>query len=128
MARAGEKLYNPIQGDWMVFRETARDSGGKLLSAELIVSPHGSNPLHVHPHQEEHFEVLSGTLGIQVGDEYGTCEGTKTTTRSTAAESSGYRRSRSDVFDAGDCQGGTPSYFAANGILVLAGPYAGPDQ
>jgi quercetin dioxygenase-like cupin family protein len=69
MARAGEKLYNPIQGDWMVFRETSRDTGGELLSAELIVSPHGGNPLHVHPHQEERFEALSGTLGVQVGDE-----------------------------------------------------------
>jgi len=71
MARAGERLYNPIQGDWMVFRETARDTGGDLLSAELIVSPHGDNPLHVHPHQEEHFKAISGTLGIQIGDEHG---------------------------------------------------------
>jgi quercetin dioxygenase-like cupin family protein len=71
LARAGERLYNPIQGDWMVFRETTRDTGGELLSAELIVSPHGDNPLHVHPHQEERFKALSGTLGIQIGDEHG---------------------------------------------------------
>jgi quercetin dioxygenase-like cupin family protein len=71
MARAGERLYNPIQGDWMVFRETARDTGGELLSAELIVSPHGKNPLHVHPHQEERFKALSGTLGVQIRDETG---------------------------------------------------------
>jgi quercetin dioxygenase-like cupin family protein len=71
MARAGERLYNPIQGDWMVFRETSRDTGGELLRAELIVSPHGENPLHVHPYQEERFEALSGTLGIQKGDEHG---------------------------------------------------------
>jgi quercetin dioxygenase-like cupin family protein len=52
----------------MVFRETARDTGGELLSAELIVSPHGENPLHVHPHQEERFKALSGTLGVQIRD------------------------------------------------------------
>jgi len=69
MARAGEKIYNPVQGDWIVFRETARDTNGELMSGELIVSPHGSNPLHFHPIQEEHFKVLSGTLGVQVGDE-----------------------------------------------------------
>jgi hypothetical protein len=40
------------------------------LSAELIVSPHGENPLHVHPHQEERFKALSGTLGIQIGNEH----------------------------------------------------------
>ena len=71
MARAGERLYNPIQGDWMVFRETARDTGGELFSAELIVSPHGKNPLHVQPHQEERFKALSGILGVQIGDEHG---------------------------------------------------------
>jgi quercetin dioxygenase-like cupin family protein len=70
MARAGEKIYNPIQGDWIVFRETARDTGGELLSGELVVSPRGGNPLHVHPRQEEHFNVLSGTLGVQVDQEY----------------------------------------------------------
>src|SRR5215213_1574463 len=25
----------------------------------------------VHPHQEEHFKAISGTLGIQIGDEHG---------------------------------------------------------
>jgi len=69
MARAAEKIYNPVQGDWIVFRETAGDTNGELMSGELIVSPRGSNPLHVHPLQEEHFKVLSGTLGVQVGDE-----------------------------------------------------------
>src|SRR5215210_5938685 len=80
MARAGERLDNPIQRDWMVFRETAQDTGGELLRAELIVSPHGENPLHVHPHQEERFKALSGTLGFQVGDEHGKLEeGAETT-------------------------------------------------
>ena len=70
MARAGEEIYNPVQNDWIVFKKTARDTGGELLSAELVVSPRGGNPLHVHPLQEEHFEVLSGTLGVQVGEEH----------------------------------------------------------
>ncbi len=68
MARAGEKIYNPVQGDWIVFGRTARDSGGVLMSGELVVAPSGGNPLHVHPLQEEHFEVLSGTFGVQIGD------------------------------------------------------------
>jgi quercetin dioxygenase-like cupin family protein len=69
MARAGEKIYNPVQGDWIEFRQTAQDTGGEVMSGELVVSPRGGNPLHVHPLQEEHFEVLSGTLGVQIGDE-----------------------------------------------------------
>ncbi len=70
MARAGEKIYNPVQDDWIVFRQTAQDTGGELLSAELVVSPGGDNPLHVHPLKEERFKALSGTLGIQVGEEH----------------------------------------------------------
>ena len=69
MARAGEEIHNPVQGDSIVFRQTSRDTGGELMRGELVVSPGGGNPLHVHPLQEEHFEVLSGTLGVQIGDE-----------------------------------------------------------
>jgi quercetin dioxygenase-like cupin family protein len=70
LARAGEEIYNPVQGDWIEFRQTARDTGGELLSGEMVVAPSGGNSLHVHPLQEEHFEVLSGTLGVQIEDEH----------------------------------------------------------
>jgi len=69
MARAGQEIYNPVQGDWIVFKETAQDTGGQLMRGELVVSPRGGNLLHVHPLQEEHFKALSGTLGVQVGEE-----------------------------------------------------------
>jgi mannose-6-phosphate isomerase-like protein (cupin superfamily) len=65
MAMAGEKIYNPIQGDSLEFRQTAQDTGGELMSAEMVVSPRGGNSLHVHPLQEEHFVALSGTLSVQ---------------------------------------------------------------
>ena len=41
MARAGEKIHNPVQGDSIVFRGTAQDTGGELMSGELVVSPRG---------------------------------------------------------------------------------------
>src|SRR5215218_10777393 len=69
MARAGEQLHDPVQGDSLVFRETARDTGGALLSGVFVVPPRGGAPLHVHPLQVEDFEVLSGTLVIQIEDE-----------------------------------------------------------
>lgn len=69
MARAGDEIYNPVQGDWIVFRQTARDTGRELMSGELVVSPRGGNALHVHPLQEERFKALSGTLGVQIGEE-----------------------------------------------------------
>jgi quercetin dioxygenase-like cupin family protein len=70
MARAGEQLYDPVLGDTLVFGETARDTGGALLSGEFVVPPRGGSPLHVHPLQGERFEVLSGTLGLQIGEEH----------------------------------------------------------
>ena len=69
MAKAGEEIYNPVQQDRIIWRRTAQDTNGDLLSVDLFVSPRGGNPLHVHPLQEEHFKVVSGTLGVQVNDE-----------------------------------------------------------
>ncbi|HEX2739964.1 MAG TPA: cupin domain-containing protein [Rubrobacter sp.] len=74
MARAGQEIYNPVQNDWIVFRQTAQDTGGELMRGELIVSPGGGNPLHVHPLQEEHFKALSGTLGVQMGEDHRSLE------------------------------------------------------
>lgn len=70
MARAGEEIYNPVQQDWIIWRKTARDTDGESLSVDLFVAPRGGNPLHVHPRQEEYFKAVSGTFGVQVGDEH----------------------------------------------------------
>jgi quercetin dioxygenase-like cupin family protein len=69
MAKAGEEIYNPVQQDRIIWRTTARETDGELLGADLIVSPRGGNPLHVHPRQEERFKAISGTFGVQIGDE-----------------------------------------------------------
>jgi quercetin dioxygenase-like cupin family protein len=70
VAKAGEEIYNPILQDRIIYRKTARDNDGQLLRLDLFVSPGGGNPLHVHPLQEEYFKAVSGTLGVQVGDEH----------------------------------------------------------
>jgi quercetin dioxygenase-like cupin family protein len=70
VAKAGEVLYNPVLQDRIIYRKTARDTDGELLRLELFVSPRGGNPMHVHPLQEEYFKAVSGTLGVQVGDEH----------------------------------------------------------
>jgi mannose-6-phosphate isomerase-like protein (cupin superfamily) len=69
MAKAGQEIYNPDQRDRIVFREMAADTNGETLRFELVASPHSGNRLHVHPRQEERFQVLSGTFGVRVGDE-----------------------------------------------------------
>jgi quercetin dioxygenase-like cupin family protein len=68
MAFSGKVLDNPISGERIIFRKTAADTDGELLSIELVVSPDGHVPgAHVHPIQEERFEVVKGALKFQKG-------------------------------------------------------------
>ena len=61
MAKAGDEIYNPLLQDRIVYRKTAQDTDGQLLSLDLFVSPGGGSQLHVHPLQEEYFKAVSGT-------------------------------------------------------------------
>ena len=67
MARSGDVLEHPVTGERIVWRRVARETNGELLQGELIAVP-GGHPAaaHVHPHQEEKFEVLAGTLQLVV--------------------------------------------------------------
>jgi len=66
----GDEVVSPNSGERLVFRQTAESSKGALFQAELFMQP---SPYvvgcHVHPEQEERFEVVSGKLGTRVGDE-----------------------------------------------------------
>lgn len=67
MAKSGDELVNPVTGLRTVFRKTARDTGDELLQVDWIGDPDWTTgPDHVHPLQEERFEVLSGKLGLRV--------------------------------------------------------------
>jgi quercetin dioxygenase-like cupin family protein len=68
MAFAGQVLDNPISGERITFRKTAADTGGELLAIDLELSPDGHVPgAHVHPIQEERFEVVKGTMKFRKG-------------------------------------------------------------
>ena len=68
MAKAGDELVNPMTGLRTVFRKTAQETSGELLQVDWIGEPGWTTgPDHVHPRQEERFEVLSGRLGLRVG-------------------------------------------------------------
>jgi quercetin dioxygenase-like cupin family protein len=67
MAKAGDEVVNPLTGLRTVFRKTAQETGGELLQVDWIGEPGWTTgPDHVHPRQEERFEVLSGKLGLRV--------------------------------------------------------------
>jgi quercetin dioxygenase-like cupin family protein len=69
MAYAGQTLENPASGERITFRETAADTGGERLSIDLELPPRRRvpGPLHVHPLQEERFEVVAGTMRFRMG-------------------------------------------------------------
>jgi quercetin dioxygenase-like cupin family protein len=68
MAFAGQVLDNPISGERITFRKTAAETGGELLAIDLELSPDGHVPgAHVHPIQEERFEVVKGTMRFRTG-------------------------------------------------------------
>lgn len=67
MAKAGDILEHPVTGEKIIFRTTAQDAAGELMQADLIVKPHGfAAAEHIHPLQEERFEVLAGSVKLRV--------------------------------------------------------------
>jgi mannose-6-phosphate isomerase-like protein (cupin superfamily) len=70
MIHAGDMLENPITGERLLFRKTSSDTGGEAIVLETFVKPGGFvAAAHVHPHQEERFEVLGGSVGFRLGRE-----------------------------------------------------------
>ena len=68
MIRAGDTIENPITGERLVFRKTSRETGGQAVVIETFVQPNGFvAAAHVHPSQEERFEVLRGSVGFKIG-------------------------------------------------------------
>ncbi len=68
MIHAGDTIENPVTGERIVFRKTSRETGGQAVVIETFVQPNGFvAAAHVHPGQEERFEVLRGSVGFKVG-------------------------------------------------------------
>jgi quercetin dioxygenase-like cupin family protein len=68
MIHAGDTIENPVTGERLVFRKTSRETGGQAVVIETFVQPKGLvAAAHVHPSQEERFEVLRGTVGFKIG-------------------------------------------------------------
>jgi quercetin dioxygenase-like cupin family protein len=60
-------LLHPITGERIVFLKRSRDTGGTLLRMQHSMAPGGfvAAP-HVHPHQEERFEVHDAPLIFKI--------------------------------------------------------------
>ena len=69
MAYAGQVLKNPASGEQITFRQTAADTDGELVAIDLQLPAGRRVPggLHIHPSQEERFEVVKGTMRFRMG-------------------------------------------------------------
>jgi quercetin dioxygenase-like cupin family protein len=76
MARRGESIENPLSGERMTFLKTTADTNGQSLEFEFVAPPGWSVPEHIHPHQRERTQMISGVLSGRVaGEEIGLVEG-----------------------------------------------------
>jgi quercetin dioxygenase-like cupin family protein len=68
MAYAGQTISNPVSGETITFVKTAADTNGELLEIDMTLDADGHVPgAHVHPEQEERFEVIAGTMEFRMG-------------------------------------------------------------
>jgi len=70
MAYTGQTISNPATGERFTFLQTTEDTGGERLLFDCRVRPDGKPlPPHIHTTQEEHLEVVDGTLGVMLDDQ-----------------------------------------------------------
>ena len=68
MESNAQVLYNPVSGERFIFHTAADEGGGKPLEFDLVVEPHGRVPGgHIHPGQQETFQVQAGLVRFRRG-------------------------------------------------------------
>ena len=75
MARSGDELTHPGTGERIVWKRVAHDTHGALVECDLFALP-GGHPAaaHVHPHQQERFGVVAGSITLRVDGDVSTLE------------------------------------------------------
>jgi quercetin dioxygenase-like cupin family protein len=68
MIQQGQTIEHPTTGERMTFLKTSRETGGEYVLVELELEAGGHvAAAHVHPYQDETFEVLEGRVGFKTG-------------------------------------------------------------
>jgi quercetin dioxygenase-like cupin family protein len=67
IAPTSDTIENPVTHDRITFRVTAQNSNAARLEFDdFLLAGYISPPEHVHPLQQERFEVISGSLAVQI--------------------------------------------------------------
>ncbi len=69
MAQRGETIENPLTGERMTFLKTTADTSGRSFEFEFVAPPGWSVSEHIHPHQHERTQMVSGVLSGRVAGE-----------------------------------------------------------
>ena len=68
MIQRGQSIVNHVTGETLVFRTTAAETNGESVVVETFVAPNGAvAAAHVHPAQEETFEIVAGEVEFRLG-------------------------------------------------------------
>ena len=62
MTTPDRNIEDPLTGQHLTFLETAADTEGTSLRAEVRLEPGGFVPRHLHLRQDERLEVLAGAV------------------------------------------------------------------
>ena len=63
MAPPDRTIHDPLTGQRLTFLET--NTGGSSLRAEVRLEPGGFVPRHLHLRQDEHLEVMAGSVRLR---------------------------------------------------------------
>jgi len=63
------RIQDPLTGQHLIFLETAADTDGQSLRAEVRLEPGGFVPRHLHLRQDERLEVVAGSVRFQTRGE-----------------------------------------------------------
>lgn len=67
MIKQGDKIINARTGQFMVFLKTGAETNGQVLQIDCFSPPSAAKePEHVHPLQENRFEMISGSCHFSV--------------------------------------------------------------
>jgi quercetin dioxygenase-like cupin family protein len=71
MLKQGDRITNARTGQILIFLKTGKEMNGKLLQIECISPPRSlDEPEHIHPFQQNSFEIVSGILDFSIdGDQ-----------------------------------------------------------
>ncbi|MBC5991536.1 cupin domain-containing protein [Pontibacter cellulosilyticus] len=64
-----KSIYNPLNKDRVTFLKTSAETNGEYILVQVELAPKGGNGLHYHTTYTEEFEVLEGTLSIELDKE-----------------------------------------------------------